>query len=312
MHDSCYLFSIVIPAYKSRFLKECIDSVLAQTYPRFEVIVVNDASPEDIDSVLQGYSDPRIRYYHNENNIGAINVVDNWNVGLACAKGEYIICMGDDDKLLPNCLQTYIEIINSHPGIGLIHGWTEIIDENSTVIELTTHRCEIESAASLAWHRWYSYLSQFIGDFCFESTYLKEHGGFYKLPMAWGSDDISAIICAMKNGVANTQTPVFQYRRSPHTISNTGGIRYKLEAINLEEQWYHIFLSGVFSVSTDSLYVSQMRREIKKRFEKKRGDTLAEGLRRDRKKVVIWLFLCKKYNVSFRYVGYAIFKSFFS
>ena len=48
-------FSIAIPAFKAKYLKECIDSILAQTYKDFELIIVNDASPEDIDSVVKPY-----------------------------------------------------------------------------------------------------------------------------------------------------------------------------------------------------------------------------------------------------------------
>ena len=98
-------FSITIPAYKAKYLNECIDSILAQTYKDFELVIVNDASPEDLDSIVNQYIDSRIRYYVNEKNCGAINVVDNWNKCLEYAKGEFIICMGDDDKLMPNCLE---------------------------------------------------------------------------------------------------------------------------------------------------------------------------------------------------------------
>lgn len=60
-------FSIAIPAFKAKYLKECIDSILAQTYKDFELIIVNDASPENIDSVVKPYlSQAKIRYYKNE------------------------------------------------------------------------------------------------------------------------------------------------------------------------------------------------------------------------------------------------------
>ena len=62
-------YSFVLPAYKATFFKEAIDSILAQTYKEFELIIVNDASPDDLDSIVNSYSDSRIRYYVNEQNI---------------------------------------------------------------------------------------------------------------------------------------------------------------------------------------------------------------------------------------------------
>lgn len=55
-------FSVTVPAYKPQYLVECIDSILAQTYKNFELIIVNDASPQDLDSIVSKYDDPRIRY----------------------------------------------------------------------------------------------------------------------------------------------------------------------------------------------------------------------------------------------------------
>lgn len=235
-------FSITIPAYKARFLNESIESVLAQTYKDFELIIVNDASPEDLTSIVKSFEDPRISYYINEKNCGAINVVDNWNKCLSYAKGDYIICMGDDDKLLPNCLDEYVKLIKKYPGLGLYHAWTEIIDEESRVVGLQEPRPEKEGVYSLMWGRWNGRI-QFIGDYLFDRKLLMEHGGFYKMPLAWATDDISIYIAAKANGVANMQVPGFQYRINTQTISRTGNAMVKLDAIRQEEDWYKSFLS---------------------------------------------------------------------
>ena len=56
------LFSVTIPTYKSQYLKETIDSVLSQSYKDFELIIVNDASPDDIDSIVKQYDDIFVYY----------------------------------------------------------------------------------------------------------------------------------------------------------------------------------------------------------------------------------------------------------
>ena len=83
------LFTIAIPAYKSKFLGEAIKSCLSQTYSNFELLIVDDASPEVLKSVVDRFHDDRIRFYRNEKNCGAVDVVDNWNICLSYAKGDY-------------------------------------------------------------------------------------------------------------------------------------------------------------------------------------------------------------------------------
>ena len=236
-------YSIAIPAYKSKFLQECINSVLSQTYDDFELIIVNDASPERIDEIVSSFKDQRIKYYINKENYGAVNLVDNWNKCLQYASGDFFICMGDDDKLLPNCLEEYNKLISDYPDLNIFHGWTEIIDENSEIITMQEPRPLTECVYSMMWNRW-KYRNQYIGDFLFRTDALKSTGGFYKLPLAWGSDDITSYIIAKDKGIANTQTPVFQYRHNSLTISSTGNSEYKLIALKDEFNWYKSFLES--------------------------------------------------------------------
>lgn len=87
-------------------------------------------------------------------------------------------------------------MMGKYPGLGLYHAWTEIIDEKSRFHFIQASWPEYESAYSLLWNRWSSNRAQFIGDFLFEVSTLKRNGGFYKLPLAWCSDEISAMIAA--------------------------------------------------------------------------------------------------------------------
>lgn len=238
------LFSILIPAYKKQYFKDCIDSVLSQTYESFELIIVDDASPEDIADVVYQYEDSRIKYYRNDTNFGAVNVVDNWNKCLSYATGDYVICMGDDDILPPTSLEQYHDLICEYPQIKVFHGRTELIDEENKSIALLEPRDVDESTLSLIYYRWKGRY-QFIGDFCFETKALRSMGGFYKLPMAWGSDDISVVRQAEAGGgIVNSNEILFKYRDNRLSISSSGSLLNKLEAVRLEEKWYETFLEN--------------------------------------------------------------------
>lgn len=272
-------FTIAIPCYKDKFLDETIDSILSQSFKDFEIVIVNDASPFNIDAIIAKYNDPRIKYFRNETNCGAINVVDNWNKCLSYATGEYIICMGDDDKLLPTCLEEYVKLIELYPGLGVYHTWTEIIDENSNIIRMQEARPLYEGVYSMMWGRWNG-RTQFIGDFLFERKLLMNNGGFYKLPLAWASDDISAYIAARKNGIANMQVPGFQYRANSQSISRTGDAAVKLNAIMNEEFWYKHFLviaPGSVCIA-EQTYYKMLTADLKKVIVRKKVHTIAQSM----------------------------------
>lgn len=297
-------FSILIPAFKAKFLKECIISILNQTYRDFEIIIVNDASPENLTSIVQSFNDTRIRYYINKENCGAINVVDNWNKCLSYAKGDYILCMGDDDKLLPICLEEYVNLINKFPKLGLYHSWTEIIDENSNIVMMQEPRPIYESVYSMMWCRWNGRL-QYIGDFLFDRKILIANGGFYKLPLAWGADDISSYIAACNTGVANMQVPGFQYRISNRTISNTGNSEIKLKAIELEEKWYKSFLSHKPTNDIDCIFANMLNKKLKKMIIKKIISTIVADLANgNMTKIIKYYKYKKKYHLNFFMIGY--------
>lgn len=252
-------FSIAIPAFKKRYLQIAVESVLSQTYTDWELVIVDDCSPEDLFSVVKPYLDnPNIRYYRNDKNCGAEHVVDNWNICLSHCTGDYVICMGDDDRLLPNCLQEYAFLIKRYPKLEVYHAQTQIIDDEGNITKELEKRPEWESAISLIWHRWSTRSKQFIGDFCYDTKKLKELGGFHYLPLAWGSDDVSAVRAATVKGIANTQTVCFQYRENPLTItSSSSNARTKMLATKEQYKWFNNFISN-----TDPALLSQEDRRL--------------------------------------------------
>ena len=111
------LVSILMPVYKTApYLREAMDSMLSQTFADFELIVLNDCSPDNAEEILDAYDDPRIVRYKGEKNVGLSNVL---NVGIGMARRKYIARMDSDDISLPQRLQVQVEYLETHPDIDL-------------------------------------------------------------------------------------------------------------------------------------------------------------------------------------------------
>ena len=101
--SSPYRFSILVPAYetKEEYLREMIESVLGQSYGKFELIIADASQSDAVQKTVNGYLDRRIRYLRLEENKG---ISENTNAALAVAKGEYIGLLDHDDVLTPDAL----------------------------------------------------------------------------------------------------------------------------------------------------------------------------------------------------------------
>ena len=116
--------SVIIPSYNSAaFMDEAIQSVLNQTFENFELIIVDDCSPDDTDSVVQKYlGDKRISYYKNASNLG---LSGNWNKALKYAKGDYVKFLCSDDKFHPQLLEKFVVIMDQYPEVSLVSSYRE-------------------------------------------------------------------------------------------------------------------------------------------------------------------------------------------
>lgn len=112
-------FSVIIPVYnRSHLLGKTINTVLAQSYLHFEIIIVDDGSTENIKKVLdEKYgNEPRIKYFHKKNEErGAAR-----NFGLKEAKGDFAVFFDSDDFMKPNYLEILHKIISENPGVKLL------------------------------------------------------------------------------------------------------------------------------------------------------------------------------------------------
>ena len=119
------LVSVIIPTYnRPDYLREAVESVLAQTYPSTEVLIIDDGSSDEgatTKSALKPYlsgnhQTPKVTYLYQKNG-GLVSAV---NRGLGLARGEYIQRLDDDDRLLPEKIARSVEVFQARPAVGLV------------------------------------------------------------------------------------------------------------------------------------------------------------------------------------------------
>jgi GT2 family glycosyltransferase len=130
--------SVIIPTYNyGRFLREAIDSALAQTHRPIEVIVVDDGSTDDTPQVLAAYGD-RIRVIR-QNNLG---VGAARNTGIATARGEYLAFLDSDDIWKPQAIEHQIARFIDDPDLGLVHCGAEAFDREGKTLSVSLNGLE--------------------------------------------------------------------------------------------------------------------------------------------------------------------------
>lgn len=234
-----------LPAYKAPFLHEAIDSILAQSYTDFELVIVNDASPENLDEIVQSYSDKRIRYYRNAENLGKKDLVSNWNLCLSYARGEYFVLASDDDVYHKDFAVKMIELLEKYPNVDLAHCRVATINAEKNVVSVSGSCQEWESCVDFVHNRAIYRRTQMAPDFMCRTAALRAIGGFVSFPLAWYSDDATWFLLAKHGGVAWSSDILFYFRNSGLNISSSprGVAEKKLAAATQYSEWLEFFIS---------------------------------------------------------------------
>jgi glycosyltransferase involved in cell wall biosynthesis len=129
------LISIVLPTYNgSRYLREAIDSCLAQSYGNWELIIVDDCSTDATPQIIAEYTsrDSRVRSIRHEVNK---KLPEALNTGHAAARGEYLTWTSDDNRFLPAALEEMMRFLEQHPGVGVVYTDCVLIDDSGQYMQ---------------------------------------------------------------------------------------------------------------------------------------------------------------------------------
>ncbi len=122
--------SVVIPAYnRAQFIADAVRSVLAQTYPAVEIIVVDDGSTDDTQHVLSQFGPP-VRVIQQAN--AGCSVARN--TGIRATSGDAIIFLDSDDLMEPTCLERCVAVLNEQPEVGVVYGDVLLCDSDGTPV----------------------------------------------------------------------------------------------------------------------------------------------------------------------------------
>jgi glycosyltransferase involved in cell wall biosynthesis len=135
--------SIGMPVYNSeKYLKGALDSVLAQTYSDFEIIICDNASTDQTPEICRMYAakDKRIRYYRNSHNLGAN---PNINQTFKLSSGEYFKWAFYDDLIRPEFISRCIEVLDQNPEVVLCVPKSNVIDENGRFLGINEYKADL-------------------------------------------------------------------------------------------------------------------------------------------------------------------------
>ena len=221
--------SIIVPIYKVEdYIRECIDSILAQTYPDFELILVDDGSPDSCGRICDDYAkrDNRIKVVHKVNG----GLTSARNAGLEVAKGEWIMHVDGDDWIESDMIESLIEAAQA-TGADLVFGDFTKYGPYAGYFKLPTWSSDKRESIS----NYIAYMMTTIWGSIAKRSLYADHS--LKSPEGISyCEDFHLIVrlCHFAKKVVNVHRPFYHYRYRPTSIMSN--MNKKTEA---DEQWVY-------------------------------------------------------------------------
>ncbi len=233
--------SFVVPCYKlAHLLSDCVNSILAQSFENFEILVMDDCSPDNTREIAQSFSDSRVVYICNKANLGHLR---NYNEGIRLSKGKYIWLISADDCLRnPDVLVNYIRVMEDNQKIG--YSFCPAIrlegGQEKGLLQYSSH-----GSKDAVWNG-----REFLCQLIMENTIVApsamarkecyEKISMFPLDRPWGGDWFLWCVFALHYDVAYFAEPMVCYRQHSQSMTNTlmfGGHMYSCLDEDIELPW---------------------------------------------------------------------------
>jgi Glycosyltransferases involved in cell wall biogenesis len=221
------LVSVVIPCYNhANFLGEAIESVLAQTYSHFEIIVVDDGSTDNTAEIAAAY---RVAQCLRQSNQGLSAAR---NAGIRNSNGKYLVLLDADDRLLPNALQSGIDAFDRQPECGFVSGHVQNVADDGSPISTPETNCGESDHYRLFLQSCYI---RTTGAVMFRST-IFQSGELYNPALVAVADLDLYLRMSRKFPVTCHHQVVIQYRKRPDSMSRDAALMLRESLAVLHSQ----------------------------------------------------------------------------
>jgi glycosyltransferase involved in cell wall biosynthesis len=216
--------AIVIPYYKNKFFDETLQSLSKQSDKNFTVYIGDDGSPECPTELISRYQNQlRINYKRFDENLGRTSLVSHWHRCLdMMADEEWVMILGDDDFLNPNCVEELLKAIGSSDGATSVYRFaTEVIDERSGVTRGPFNGPDKESCVDFIERKFLEGARSSLSEYVFRADLLKAKR-FRDYPLAWFADVMAVIEVSEGYWIAGINDACVGFRISLISISGNG------------------------------------------------------------------------------------------
>ena len=229
------------------YLQAAIDSILVQTCPDWELIAVENGSTDKSMSILKGYSDPRVRVFPFEKNIGRTPAL---RFAFDQARGDYIAVLDADDISSPDRLARQVEFLDRHFDVVLVGSWAQHIDEHGKVFDVfEPPENQEELQDCLGW------TNPIVHSSAMYRRQLAQEVGGYPADIVWGQDLGLTLALARRAKIAMIADYLCQLRVL--AASMTRSRKYQILIANE--------LLLLFRQAADTLHLSSKARRLNRR-----------------------------------------------
>jgi glycosyltransferase involved in cell wall biosynthesis len=214
--------SIVIPAYRGRFLAAALESVARAADDDTEVLVGDDASPDNLRDIVRPYqSRLNLRYHRFETNLGGRSLTKQWDRCVALSQGQWVLLLGDDDLIDENYVRAFRETFAATRGEFDVYRFdTRWINATGAVIRSGDSHPDVQQWDEYLLARFRGQSYTFTCDNVFSRRAYNRAGGFVDLPLAWCADDASWIAFGALTGFKKVSGAFAYWRLSGENISS--------------------------------------------------------------------------------------------